>query len=173
MNWDLEGCYLIDLPNSQDNRGSFIKIFQQSFLKNKTFQVKESFFSLTHKSGLRGLHFQVPPKSHDKIVSCISGSAFDVVFDMRKNSKSYGKVATFSLQSKTPQGVYIPAGCAHGFQALEDNTGMFYITDCEYDPERDKGIRWDSVGVSWPLETKLISARDNAFSKWENYESPF
>ncbi len=172
----IDGCFSFDLTQSLDPRGSFLKIFQLSAFRSKDldFQPKESFYSVSRKGALRGLHFQVPPKDHDKIVIGLSGLTFDVVFDMRKGSPSYGKWASCLLDGKSPQGLFIPKGCAHGLQALEDSTALLYLTTEEYDPSCDQGIRWDSVeSIPWPLPPSALSARDKNFPSWGDFKSPF
>lgn len=172
----ISGCFSFELTPHHDLRGSFLKLFQQSVFQRKELdlQLRESFYSVSKKGALRGMHFQVPPKDHDKIVIGLAGIAYDVVVDLRKSSESFGQVVACNLDGASPQGLFIPRGCAHGFQALSDGTALIYLTSQEYDPAYDQGIRWDSIpGIAWPLAEPLLSARDRGFASWAEFKSPF
>ncbi|MFL0809481.1 MAG: dTDP-4-dehydrorhamnose 3,5-epimerase [Agarilytica sp.] len=154
---------IIDFSNP-DKRGWFRKNYnRKSFLKEfDDFEVRESFFSLSKKDVIRGMHFQYPPYCHSKLVSCIHGRVIDVLLDIRNDSETYGKVFQFELNAEDSSSVYIPKGFAHGFKVVSDEAILHYMTDCEYEPNHDSGIRWDSFGHDWNVlkVDKLISDRD-------------
>jgi dTDP-4-dehydrorhamnose 3,5-epimerase len=170
------GCLRLKLDLINDSRGRFLKLFQQTKFQfnDVSFQIRECFYSISNAGAIRGFHFQAPPADHDKLVICLSGRAFDVVFDLRLNSPTYNKVESLDLNTYSPIAVYIPRGCAHSFQALEDNTTILYFTNKEYSPEHDLGIRWDSVAdIKWPISNPIISVRDQSFPRWQEFRSPF
>lgn len=171
----LSGCFEIIPNNFIDKRGRFIKTMQSSVFKKYSFDfdIKEEFISISKRGVVRGMHFQTPPYELKKIVYCIKGNVFDVLVDLRKNSPSYKKTVSIDLDDSKMNMVFIPEGVAHGFQALSEEAILVYKTSCEYHAEADQGILWNSIDIKWPLETILISERDQKFPKLENYESPF
>ena len=171
----LQDALLIRLPAFSDNRGIFIKTFQEHFFEalNINFELKESYFSLSAKDVIRGMHFQTPPYHHSKIVFCPSGSILDVIVDLRKNSDSYGQYYSTVLSEENHLAYYIPEGFAHGFKALTDNAMTYYLVSSEHNKEHDTGIRFDSFGMDWQCSQPILSDRDLTFQSLENFESPF
>ena len=112
------------------------------------------------KGTLRGLHFQTPPYDQVKLIQVISGKIFDVVVDLRKSSKTYGKYKSFVLDDKTPKSLFISSGFAHGFITMCDNVKLFYKVSNYYSKKNDYSIRWDDkiINIKWPIKknTKLI-----------------
>ncbi|PSU63852.1 dTDP-4-dehydrorhamnose 3,5-epimerase [Photobacterium phosphoreum] len=173
---EIEGCYLIELPSFKDNRGEFIKTFNNVSFENiplKDFSLKEEFYSVSKKNVLRGLHFQNPPKAHNKIIYCISGKVIDFFLDIRKNSYTYGKVIKIELNSEKPELLFLPKGIAHGFLSCSDDSILVYKTDCEYNPECDTGILWSSVELELDDLNYIISERDQNFIAFDKYMSLF
>lgn len=171
----INGVYVIENFNADDNRGSFIKIVnEEEFAKNGlSCDFREQYYSISKKNVIRGMHFQLPPCDHVKLVHVIKGKVLDVILDIRKNSKTYGKAISFELNSEERKSIYIPSGCAHGFKSMEDDTIMLYNVTTVYNKEADCGILWDSIGFDWDIENPIISSRDLSFSKLENFDSPF
>lgn len=171
----IPGCLLITPAVFRDARGTFTKTYVAEAFRAMHLCVDyaEEFYSVSARGVLRGLHFQLPPYGHIKVVSCISGRVLDVVVDIRRHSPVYGKVVTLELCSETPQIVYIPEGCAHGFQALSHEAIMTYKTSTAHVPTSDFGIRWDSVDVSWPIANPILSERDQNWPALHMFESPF
>lgn len=159
----------------EDNRGAFIKTFHFDLFKSFDFQVdwKEEYFSISNKNVLRGMHFQIPPYEHDKIVTCIEGKVLDVVIDLRKNSLTYNSIFSVELSSENKTMLLIPKGCAHGFLSLVDNSIMYYKVSTVYNAESDHGILWDSIGFNWPVKSPIISERDKKHPSLTEYYSPF
>ncbi|OYU44405.1 MAG: dTDP-4-dehydrorhamnose 3,5-epimerase, partial [Burkholderiales bacterium PBB4] len=135
--------------------------------------VREEFFSTSAKGVLRGMHFQVPPHAHQKIIYCLSGRVLDVLLDLRMDSLTYGHSVGIELSAINHHVVYLPAGIAHGFLSQEDNSCLVYKTDAVHAPESDFGLRWDSFGFDWPIEKGIISGRDLNHPLFANFSSPF
>ena len=171
----IDGLYQIVPRVFEDNRGAFVKQFQSNIFKESgiNFQLKEQYFSVSHRGVVRGMHFQIPPHDHDKLVYCITGSVFDVAVDLRTNSPSYGKHVSIILESNKYNALFIPKGFAHGFCSLENNSCMVYNVSTEYEPESDRGIRFDSCGVNWPLDDVISNKRDLNFPVLVDFKSPF
>ena len=169
---------LTDFKPFKDQRGTFQKIFRSDLLKQKygfCEEWKESFISFSEPNVIRGLHFQLPPADHWKLVTCISGQILDVCVDIRKSS-TFGKVESFILSESNGNALLIPPGFAHGFKTLSDErAGLLYFTTAEHDPKLDSGILWDSIGFDWKLENKkpVLSDRDAKFVKLCDFKSPF
>ena len=125
----LPEVYLIDQQTFRDSRGDFFKTYHMSSFNQLGLQTKftESFFSTSKKDVIRGMHFQLPPYDHDKIVTVFSGKILDVVLDLREGN-NFGKYISVELSEETYRSIYIPRGCAHGFLALEKNVVVNYMT---------------------------------------------
>ncbi|MGL5151885.1 MAG: dTDP-4-dehydrorhamnose 3,5-epimerase family protein [Clostridium sp.] len=171
----IKGVLILEGYKSQDERGEFYKIYNEDeFVKNNiNFNMKESYYSVSNKNVIRGMHFQLPPFNHDKLVSLVKGSIKDVIIDLRKNSESYKKVISISLKDSSNKSIYIPSGCAHGFVSLEDDTIVLYNVTTGYNKDNDTGVRWDSIGYVWRVDNPIISDRDKGFKRLEDFESPF
>ena len=134
---------------------------------------KESFYTESTANVLRGMHFQLPPADHAKLVYCIHGSILDVALDIRVGSPTYGEHELFELRAEWNNAVYLPRGIAHGFYVREAPSLVVYQVTSEHDSSCDTGIRWDSFGAEWPLSSPLISPRDEALTPWQEFDSPF
>lgn len=172
---ELNGLYLIKPKIFKDVRGSFIKTFHLDTFKEYGVreQFTESYYSVSKKNVLRGMHFQIPPHEHTKLVYATSGAALDIVLDLRKNMPTYGHHLKFSLTAENGYILLIPKGCAHGFLALEDRTCMTYMQTTIYAQNSDCGIRYDSFGADWGKEEFIISDRDRSFPSLKEFMSPF
>lgn len=159
---------------SHDSRGIFVKTlnkgqFEQAGL---AFEVHESYYSVSGPDVLRGMHFQLPPHAHEKLVYVTQGHILDVVVDLRTNSVTY--LQTFSLTLEAhKQALFIPQGFAHGFLTLSPTATVVYNVATGYEPSADAGIRWDSLDFAWPVSRPVISERDQAFPLLADFVSPF
>lgn len=171
----IEGLLILQTNNFHDNRGSFQKLFNYDFFKEHGLATdfKEFYYSLNRKNVLRGMHFQTPPAEHVKMVYVSYGRIKDAVVDLRKDSVTYGQVFTIELDAEQGRYLYIPAGLAHGFVSLEDNTIVNYAQTSCYDREHDCGIDSMSVGIDWGVVEPIRSGRDLMFPKLEDFNSPF
>jgi dTDP-4-dehydrorhamnose 3,5-epimerase len=188
----LPGVKILGLHSAADARGLFVKTYHNDFWQGMglKFDLKEEFFTVSRQGVIRGMHFQVPPHDHNKIVYCTSGAVLDVVLDIRRSSPTFGKHAAFLLASaggfqddgsteydrfrRETAVVYIPKGFAHGFMAVTDDSCLVYKTDAVYSPAHDFGIRWDSIGFDWPMSgSPEMSERDKSFIPLSDFDSPF
>ena len=119
------------------------------------------------------MHFQTPPHEHAKLVYCADGSVTDVLLDLRSQSPTYGQPIALPLTSESGQALYLAAGIAHGFVAIEAPALMIYNVTSEYSPTHDTGVRWDSFGFDWSVTDPVISERDRGFSELSDFVSPF
>jgi dTDP-4-dehydrorhamnose 3,5-epimerase len=165
----LKGVYLIEPERRDDERGFFARIwcqreFEAHGLAERLEQCSISFSK--RKGTLRGLHFQVFPNEETKVVRCTMGAAFDVVVDLRPGSPTHRRWVGIELTAENRWMVYIPGGCAHGFQTLADSTELFYQMSVFYEPGSARGVRWNdpAIAVVWPLPVSAISPRDAAFN---------
>ena len=170
----LPGCSLLKPKFFFDNRGGFVKTYHTEIYQELgvDFQVREEFFSKSDLHVVRGMHFQLPPNAHDKLVYCTQGEALDVLLDLRKGP-GYGQVASCKLNPENGHLIYIPQGIAHGFIALKKDTLMLYKTSTVHSPESDCGIRWNSFGFEWGVNQPIISQRDQQHLEFDNFDSPF
>lgn len=171
----LKGACLIKLPKFDDHRGSFIKTFQSSvFEKNGIeFNCAESFFSISNQNVIRGMHFQIPPYDHSKIVFCPQGAILDVIVDLRGDSPTFGQYEAHILSADNCNAFFIPQGFAHGFKSLQDNTITYYMVSSEHNVTADSGILYNSFGMNWGDEEFIVSDRDKNFSSLANFNTPF
>lgn len=170
----LEGCLIIDFNKYADYRGIFNKTFYYDFFKKNNLPVefKEEYYSISNKNVIRGMHFQLPPHQHSKIVCCIFGKIIDVVIDLRKKSSTYGEYDSFTLEEGKSM-VYIPEGFAHGFLSLTKNAIVTYKATSMYNSSSDTGIKWNSFGFDWNIDKPILSERDNSFKNFIDFQTPF
>lgn len=159
----------------EDHRGIFLKTFHAEMFAEAGihFELREEFFSVSKRGVLRGMHFQVPPAAHAKLVVCLKGKVLDVVVDLRRQEPTYGSFWAGELSEENGKVVYIPEGMAHGFLSLSEDALVHYKTSSVYNPQCDAGIRWDSFGFSWPVGAPILSQRDQSFPKLEAFVTPF
>ena len=109
-------------------------------------------------------NYQKIPFQEAKLVRCVRGKVFEVILDLRKDSKTYKKWISEELSSDNYKLIYVPEGCALGFQTLEDETELFYQMSQYYEPEASLGVKWDdpAFNIKWPLEVTVISEKDSS-----------
>ncbi len=170
----LPGVRHVKLRQFGDLRGSFVKTYARSVFdaNGEPFDLREEFYSFSHKDVIRGMHFQLPPHDHVKLVYCPVGTVLDVLVDLRAGP-GQGRVASVVLSGDEPAILCIPTGIAHGFKSLSDNSLMVYKTSTEHAPSHDTGIRWDSIGFDWSVDAPIVSARDAAHVTLADFVSPF
>ena len=162
------GARVIEPTPHADARGRFMrawcaKEFAEQGISFTPLQANMG-FSL-QKGTLRGMHFQVAPALEAKLVRCTRGAMFDVVLDVREDSPTFGKWHGVELSPENGRMLYLPEGCAHGYQTLEDNTEMYYMASAFFTPEAAKGVRFDSprFQIDWPLEATMMSDQDRGW----------
>ena len=171
----LAGCFELQPKVFDDARGRFVKVFHTQAFKAHGLQstFDEEYYSISNNNVVRGMHFQLPPMDHVKVVYCVQGAVLDVVTDLRVGSPTYGRSNVIELSSAKANSIYIPKGMAHGFCSLRDNSIMVYKASSVYSPELDTGILWNSLGVEWPTTQAIVSERDQNFKPLDKFVSPF
>jgi dTDP-4-dehydrorhamnose 3,5-epimerase len=148
-----------------DDRGEFARLFCAEDLAAAHGQrpIVQINHSRTRQSGaLRGLHFQLPPFAEAKWVRCLKGRVFDVAVDLRRGSPTFLGHHAVELSAGAMNALFIPEGCAHGFQVIEPDSELLYLHTAPYAPGHEGGLRWDdpALGIGWPLAVTDISERD-------------
>lgn len=171
----LDSVYIVEPNVFPDERGELVKTFpKDTFIENKMdYAFVESYYSVSHKNVIRGMHFQVPPADHTKLVYVTNGAILDVILDIRAGSPTYGQHISVELSGKNHKMVYIPSGFAHGFLSLEDNSCVTYLQTSIHSPEHDQGIKADSFGMSWGVKNPTLSKRDQGFPSLAQFKTPF
>ena len=150
----------IKLKKYQDLRGSFIKIFNKSNSKKFKNNCHESYLSISKKGSFRGLHAQTGKYAQDKIIYCAMGKIIDVAVDLRKQSKTYGKIYKKKINSKDSIAIFIPKGFVHGIIALENQTIVVTYCSKPYNPSKEYGVRLDSLPIGKLNVRSIISKKD-------------
>lgn len=156
----------------EDDRGLFTKVLSGAISEQERLRIDEVFWSCSHRGVLRGLHVQVPPRAGRKIVFVTSGQVRDFIVDLRVGSPWFGRVWETRLSAGSGA-LLVPAGCAHGFEAVTSNVTMVYLQEGTHDPATDTGVRWDSVGIKAHEPSPIVSPRDQSLPAFEDFESPF
>ncbi len=164
----LKGAFIIDPERREDERGFFARTFcQEEFGSHGlNMQFVQCSTSYSKKKGtLRGMHYQAAPHEEAKLVRCTRGVIFDVIIDLRPRSQMLSQWVGVELAAEEGRMLYIPEGCAHGFQTLADETEVSYQMSEFFHREYARGVRWDdpAIGVGWPLSNPILSERDGSY----------
>lgn len=164
----ISGAYILEIDRFVDERGFVAyawteREFRDRGLNPKLVQMIVSYSA--RKGTLRGMHFQTAPFAQSKLVRCTQGAIYDVAIDLRPESPTFKEWAATELTADNHRMFYVPQGCAHGFQTLQDHTEVFYQMSNEYAPDYAGGVRWDdpAFGVEWPEDSRTINARDQDY----------
>ena len=161
---EFDGLLILQPKIFKDERGFFFESWNKSVFKSLGVNISfvQDNQSVSKKNVLRGLHFQYHPHGQGKLVRVSNGSAIDVVLDLRKDSKTYGKHFKCKLSDQNATMLWIPYGFAHGFIALEDQTVFQYKCDELYHPESEGCIVWNdpSLGIDWGIKNPIVSSKD-------------
>jgi dTDP-4-dehydrorhamnose 3,5-epimerase len=170
----LPGAYCVRLNRFSDRRGDLVKTYMRSVFEAAGIRLdfREEYYSISSKDVIRGMHFQMPPHAHDKIVYCPVGAIEDVLLDLRAGP-GYGKFRSVVFSEAEPAVVVVPTGVAHGFRSLAARSLVVSKASTEYAPQYDMGIRWDSFGFDWRCEAPILSDRDLAHQALADFTSPF
>ena len=168
----LEGAYFIELEKANDERGFFSVMWdKQKFQENNlNVSLTESNIAFTKNKGtIRGLHYQSSPYEGAKLVRCTKGKVWDVTLDLRPNSKTFKKWINIELSQDNYKLNYIPEGCAHGYQTMNDNCEVTYLMSQEYNLDCEKGVKYSdpTFKISFPYDVTKISEKDNS---WEPFK---
>jgi dTDP-4-dehydrorhamnose 3,5-epimerase len=161
----VRGAWTIDPSPHIDDRGSFwrawcVDEFSEHGIEFTPLQAN---IGVSHSAGtLRGLHYQVAPHAEAKLVRCSRGAVFDVLVDLRPGSETFGRWESAHLTSENGRMLFVPSGCAHGYQTLDDESEIYYLTSAVYHPASVRGLRFDdeTVGIRWPMPPTAVSAQD-------------
>jgi dTDP-4-dehydrorhamnose 3,5-epimerase len=165
----LQGAFVIELEPREDERGFFArawcaKEFDAHGLNARVVQANLSYNRT--RGTVRGLHYQMAPYEETKLVRCVRGAIYDVIVDLRPDSRTYLQWTGVELTADNRRMLYVPGGFAHGFQTLEDESDVFYQVTQHYTPGSERGIRWDdpAFGIVWPdVEHRMISHKDQSW----------
>jgi len=164
----LRGAFIIELELLEDERGAFARSFCREEFKAHGLNpaIAQCNISYNKKKGtLRGMHYQTAPRAEAKTVMCMKGAIYDVIVDLRPDSKTFGQWLSFELTDDNRKMLYIPEGFAHGFQTLEDDSEVLYLMSEFYSLEHAGGVRYNDpwVGIRWPLENPTVSLKDRSY----------
>ena len=166
------GLKVIQSKSYKDNRGLFKEDYKKKFFKNKNFIFGCT--SSSKKNVVRGLHLQTK-YSQEKYVSVLKGAIFDVVVDLRKNSKTFGKHFKTILSDKNAKSIFIPAGFAHGFLSLKEENIIYYTCTNYRSARHEGGILWNDkdLKIKWPIKNPVISKKDKENLKFTEFKKLF
>lgn len=162
----LEGVFVIDVEKSKDERGFFTTSWNENIYYQHGIDLRFTELDISFnktKGTLRGLHYEKPPYERTKLVRCTRGKIFDVVLDLRSNSSTFKQWIATELSADNYKMNYIPNGCAHGFQTLEDDTEVLYLISQDYYSQHTHTARWNDQAfkITWPLTPSIISKKDS------------
>ena len=169
VNTKFQGLKIIKGINYYDNRGYFRETFKNSFFQNKKFVFW--CMSKSKKNVIRGLHLQKKFRQ-DKFVSVVKGKIFDVVVDLRKKAKTYGKKYSIILSEKNSTSLFIPAGFAHGFCTMAKENLVFYGCTNYRSKDDETGILWNDseLKIKWPIKNPIISQKDRKLRTFHDFK---
>jgi dTDP-4-dehydrorhamnose 3,5-epimerase len=165
----VDGAWIVEPEPRADERGFFARVWDRELFAARglsTDFVQCNNSASRHRGILRGLHWQAEPFGEAKLVRCVRGSVYDVVADTRLESVTAGCWAGVDLSAANRRWLYVPAGCAHGYLALEDDAEVLYAVTRPYTPAAERGIRWDdpAFGISWPQVGEVwLSQKDRSW----------
>lgn len=167
----LDGVYLIEIDPHYDDRGFFASIWNAKILDalHLEHHISQCNLSYTRNKGtVRGFHYQVSPDHDVKVVRCIRGAVYDTILDLRPESPTYLQHFQYVLRQDKYQSLYIPTGCAHGFQSLTNHCEVMFYTNQTHLPEATRGIRWNdpTFNVKWPIPISSIPKHDQSYPDW-------
>jgi len=171
----LAGLWLVETTPRGDERGRLTRLFctEQFAAIRPGLRFVQVNTSVTAQRGtVRGLHWQRAPRAEAKLIRCVRGSVFDVAVDLRPRSPTFGHWQGVVLSEHNEREVFIPEGCAHGFQTLTDDAQLLYQHTAPHTPDCEAGLRYDDrqIAIEWPLPVALVSARDR---QWPSFRELF
>lgn len=170
---DIDGVFILDQERREDERGFFARTWCAEELGRHGLVSTLSQCSISYnakKGTLRGMHYQAAPNEEEKVVAVARGAIYDVALDLRPGSPSFRKWVGFELSAENGRMLYIPAGCAHGFQTLGDDTLVDYKISVPYASAQARGVRWNdpAFGIAWPSGERVLSERDSTYPNFES-----
>lgn len=165
----LDGSYLLEPTRIGDERGFFARIWDDAWGAELGVDIRNMQTNVSYnreRGTIRGLHWQVTPYGESKLLRCTRGSVYDVAVDLRPASPTYGQWQGHVIDAESRSLVFVPAGCAHGYQALTNDAEVSYQVSHPYVPGAERGLRWDdpSLAIVWPVsDSVIVSAKDRAW----------
>lgn len=161
----LVGLFRVQHKHHADQRGHFSRLFCEGSLASfgQPFHIRQINHSCTREQGsVRGLHYQNGPQAESKLITCLRGEVWDVAVDLRAGSPTFLHWHAEHLRAGDGRSLLLPAGFAHGFQALTDDAELLYLHSADYAPEHEAGLSVldPQLSIAWPLAVKNLSARD-------------
>ncbi len=164
----IDGAFIIELDPHADERGFFARTFCEREFREHGIEPRIAQCNLCfnlHEGTVRGMHYQVEPAAESKLIRCIRGAIHDVIVDLRPDSPTFLRQVAVELTADNRRALYVPPGCAHGYQTLVPNAEVFYQTGEFYAPEHERGLRYDDpvLNIEWPLPVSHISEKDTGW----------
>ena len=172
----VQGVWAIEVDRITDDRGFFARVWcGREFVQHgiEADWVQANVGRSLRTGTLRGMHYQRDPQAEAKLVRCTRGAVYDVALDLRPASPSYLRWVGVTLDADEHTMLYIPEGCAHGYQTLANESEIMYFTSAPYDRDAATGARYDdpAFGIEWPLAVEVISGQDAAWKLWSRSET--
>ena len=163
----IKGAWIVRSPIHKDERGFFREWFkteETAKVLGRSFDVKQANVSCSNKGVLRGIHYSRSNEGQGKWITCVSGSIWDVVVDIRPSSPTFRKWISIELNSHSGSALFVSEGLGHGFLSLEDNSIVTYLLTSKYDPEEEFEIHPldPELGITWPIQNPSLSLKDAA-----------
>ena len=164
----LPGAFIVDLELRSDDRGFFARSYcpDEFAAQGLGTPLRQCSVSYNARKGtLRGLHYQAAPHAEHKLVRCTAGAIFDVIVNIRPDSRHYKRWVGTELSAQNRRALFVPAGFAHGFITLSDDAEVYYMISVPHSPSHAQGFRWSdpAFGIQWPMSPSVISPRDAAY----------
>lgn len=164
----IAGVFLVESEPARDERGFFARLHCEAAFAERGLVARFTQTSLSHNARagtVRGMHWSEGAEAETKLVRCVRGRIADRLVDLREGSPTRGAHLAVELSAENGLALYVPAGIAHGFQALEDASDVLYMIDVGFDPAAARGARWDdpALSIDWPLPITVISERDRSW----------
>lgn len=164
----IPGVVVVDLVPHEDERGHFARCYCADAFARHDIDFVPAQCNLSfnpHRSTLRGLHYQAVPVPDAKLVRCTRGAIFDVAVDLRRGSPTEGQWFGIELDAASGRALFVPEGCAHGFQTLQSKSEVFYMMGTAYRADLARGLRWNdpALGIDWPDPAPRLNARDASY----------
>lgn len=159
---NISGLHIFSQKKFIDNRGKFIKPFSKDIIKKSVnTNFKESYFTISKKDVIRGIHYQ-NSQGCAKFIFVLMGKIIDVVIDLRKNSKTYKKIFHIELNENKNKSIYIPPGCGHAYKVISERAIVGYLTTKPYSKIKEKEFFWNSIDYNWKIEKPILSKKDRS-----------
>jgi dTDP-4-dehydrorhamnose 3,5-epimerase len=164
----LAGICILEPERVPDTRGFFARLWSVEALDARGMVSRFNHASVSfnrRKGTLRGMHYQAAPFAETKLLRCTRGAIYDVALDLRADSATFGRWIAEELTAENRRLLYIPAGCAHGFQTLADDSEVEYLIDAPYSPAHGRGVRWSdpAFAIDWPADERTMNDRDRQY----------